>query len=258
VTARKDQADQAHAARVKARFLREIDQAFVPFRRTGRITFLVLLGCTVVFLPIALGLSRRLLRRSEDEELFLHSLRRAREFARRATPVIAYPLMVSSVLRSTTPSRATGLVITTFELPAHQDLRFMARLAESLSRGNSTEGEAGRWSKEQRSSAEALMANEDYRPFRRRKIPQDMTREHSVYACDLFIEPEMLPGGRLSDEYVLFPCMAEPGDSGLIFLLPYWMANAPDKPATAAQVEEFKASLIYFEAVRRAASTGKE
>src|SRR4051794_38271830 len=170
--------DQVHAARVKARFLREIDKGFVPFRHTGRIIFLVLLGCTVVFLPIALGLSRRLLRRSEDEELVLQSLRRAREFGRRATPVVAYPLMVSSVLRSAKPSKATGLVITTFERAEHHDVRFMARLAESLSRGNGTEGDAGRWSKEQRSFAQALMADEDYRPFRRRKIPQDMTRHH--------------------------------------------------------------------------------
>jgi hypothetical protein len=258
MTATSDQSHEAHAARIKTRFLNQINHSMARFSQTGRIVFLILMSCTFVLMPIALLLARRLLARTEDEEMVLAILRRARKFGRRAVAVVAYPLMVNSTLRIPGAQRAPGLVVTAFDAVAQRDLGFMTRLAESLSRGGGAEGEAGKWSKEQRRFAEELMADEEYRPFRRRQVPLGMTRDHTVYACDLLIEPDMLPGGFLSDDYLLLPCMAEPGETGLIFLLPYWMAGAPDEPATAAQIDEFEAALVYFDIVRRAAPTWRK
>jgi hypothetical protein len=258
IPATSDQSNEAHAARIKARFLREINHSIGRFNQTGRIVILILMACTFVLMPIALLLARRLLARTEDEEIVLAILRRARKFGRRAVAIVAYPLMVNSALRIPGAQRAPGLVVTAFDTVAQRDLGFMTRLAESLSRGGGTEGEARKWSKEQRRFAEELMVDEEYRPFRRRQIPVGMTGGHTVYACDLLIEPDMLADGFLSDDCPLLPCLAEPGETGLIFLLPYWMAAAPDEPATAAQVDEFEAALVYFDAIRRATPTWKK
>src|SRR5690348_2688877 len=84
---------------IRRRFLAEVDGGLRSVRRTMLFIVAGLAACTVVLIPVALGLLWGF-RRDADTKFMIEVLRRAREFARAARPAIAFPLMVNSQLRS--------------------------------------------------------------------------------------------------------------------------------------------------------------
>lgn len=57
--------------------------------------------------------------------------------------------------------------------------------------------------------------------YRRRRLPLSITDGSTIYCCDLFISPALLTSGYLTGS--MLPCLAEPGESGGIELVPYWL-----------------------------------
>ena len=86
-----------------------------------------------------------------------------------------------------------------------------------------------------------LMADEEYQRNRRRRLPDSITGGHTVYACDLGISPDYLPFRKINEEMPVIPCLAEPGDSGQIRIVPYWCAFGVTPPAWA---EECKVAIF--------------
>jgi hypothetical protein len=213
---------------VKARFIAATEEEGQVFGGCVGPVVLVaalLLAATVVLLPVALKVFRawRQLRQARAD------LAESRRFAEAAVPVMAYPLMVHRSLRSPGNEPAAGLVIVSFD-PAGESLQFMSDLALAISSGGSPD-----WAPADRAFCGALMGDEQYVPFRRRQIPVSATGGPVVYACDLSISPLLLPGRHVSNEMPLLPCMAEPGPSGRICQVPYWLITGDAAPGEEAR-----------------------
>jgi hypothetical protein len=74
------------------------------------------------------------------------------------------------------------------------------------------------------------LADEDYRVYRRRRLPPGLTAGVEVYAVDLMVSPLLLAGRRIRNEMPLVPCMAEPGDDGRTMQVPYWIVTGEEPP----------------------------
>ena len=194
---------------------------------------LVLMGLTIVLLPLALRLYRRwrLVRRVDERN------REAEQFAEHATPVMAFPLMVNSMLRRPGTGHAPGLFLISFDPRRGNSIRFMGELGERVGGGHS-----GGMSYEDYEFCRGLMADEQYRPFRRRRIPDSLTGGAAVYAVDLAVSQLLLAGRHIADEMPLVPCMAEPGDDGRIVQMPYWLLTDGAPPGEAER-ETFEMTL---------------
>jgi hypothetical protein len=62
--------------------------------------------------------------------------------------------------------------------------------------------------------------------YRRRQLPLSFTGGATIYCADLFVQRSCLASGYLMGR--VLPCLAEPGDSGVLELLPWWMASPQD------------------------------
>jgi len=222
---------------VKARYVAAardaitVDDNATRLIKVGVFALVALAGLTVVLLPVAVWLVRwwRHFRQSSPGP------REALAFAGRAVPVMAFPLMVNSLLRRPGLDRAPGLFLISFDPRA--DVRFMTELAERVGGGESSGMTADDYD-----FCAGLMADEEYRVYRRRKIPPGLTGATVVYAVDLVVSPLLLPGKCISDQMPLVPCMAEPGDDGRVMQVPYWLV-AGTPPPGQAENNEFIATL---------------
>ena len=212
----------------RTRIVRDRYRAYVTDRigrskRSGwKIGLGLLLICTIAAAPVGIGLFivgliPRNPRRTEYEAELA--------FIERAQPVVAFPLMVNSMLRAPGDRPAPGLVIISFD-PAADSVAAMAEVAlaagEPVGRGLSPEDEA---------ALIELMLDEQYQPSRRRPLPGSVTKGARVYACDLVIHPLLLPDRHLSDDVPFVACLAEPGERGQIRTIPYWCAfDVPPPP----------------------------
>ena len=68
-----------------------------------------------------------------------------------------------------------------------------------------------------------MFEDEVYTPGRRRVVPEEITAGRRVYALDLMMLGDYLPTDTL--EFPLIPCMAEPGETGTIQMLPWWIVD---------------------------------
>jgi hypothetical protein len=237
-------------ATVRARVISEIDRAMPSRTRKTHIVVATLFAIVGLGIPVLLHLLRARKSLGEEEQLLVECLRAAREFAERAQAVAAFPLMVNGMLRAPGSKIAPGLVLITFDPNARTQL--MADLAMSVASAGAEGNLAQSWSSAQRDFTAQLMEDEDFKPFRRRGIPSDMTGGlNAVSACDLMIDPALLPGGFLGDECPILPCLAEPGDSGRILLLPHWLVDDRPTSRSAGQRDDFLTALVHFEALRR-------
>jgi hypothetical protein len=184
------------------------------------------LAASLVFLPWAF----RLFRWWRKAERNPPDPRDAVAFAERAVPVMAVPLMVNSILRRPGTERAPGLFLISFDDRAGVD--FMADVAVRV-------GLARRrtMSPDDRAFCRALMRDEDYRIYRRRKLPPTLTDGVEVYAVDLAISPLLLAGRHIPNHMPLVPCMAEPGDDGRTMQMPYWIVTGEEPPGVAEKTE---------------------
>jgi hypothetical protein len=206
----------------RTRRIRERYRQFVSARLGGggpswpRVVIGLLMLFTLVLIPVGVILIiKGLFARSGSRE----TLEKELAFIDQAEAVMAYPLMINSMLRSPGEKPAPGLVITTFEHGETDRVSFMADVAlaalDPIGKGLPEPHEA---------FLVELMLDEDYQRSRRRKLPLSITGGRIIYACDLFVHPLYLPDRHLSDEMPVIPCLAQPGDVGEIRAMPYWCA----------------------------------
>lgn len=87
--------------------------------------------------------------------------------------------------------------------------------------------------------ADRISSNEKVVSYRRRRLPESETDGSVVYCCDLWVTPGYLPSGYLTGGALA--CIAEPGESGGIELVPYWLlfpAIPEDVRPTASDEEQ--------------------
>lgn len=77
-----------------------------------------------------------------------------------------------------------------------------------------------------------IVTDERSVPHRRRALPATFTRGPVVYAADLHITRRYLKAGFL--DAMAVPCLAIPGYTGTLELLPHWAAGGPVRAAVAA------------------------
>ncbi len=205
----------SHHAEIRRRFIAFVQSpGFQPYlkRLSGRpyarmflafVSFLTTIG-----IPVAIYQVFRILghRKAYRKHLV--------EVAGRSIPLTAYPLMVNNSIGDEPGAVAPGLVIGSFDPKVGDDLESMSDLALKIL---SPESEPG-VSPADSEFAEALMEDIAYQPHRRRLLPLSLTGGREVYAFDLMIVSDFLPGGRISGARL--PCLAEPGPTGEIHLVP--------------------------------------
>lgn len=142
-----------------------------------------------------------------------------------AVGVMAYPLMVNSMLRSPGSEPVPGLFIVSFDSGTGGNVAYMADVAcRVMMPPADLPGP-------DRQFLHDLMDDEEYVRARRRRLPASVTGGRAVYAVDLAVHPLYLPGRHLSDDAPMVPCLAEPGEKGEIRCIPYWcVAPVPPPP----------------------------
>jgi hypothetical protein len=185
---------------------------------------LVLLSLTIVLLPLIVWFYPRWRFIQRHKAV----LREWLEFAERAEPVMGFPLMVNSMLREPGNDSAPGLFLICFEKGVGERLVFMGELA---ARVGGLDAES--MSPEDLKFCAGLMMDEEYQPFRRRRLPQTLTGPVTVYAVDAAVNPLLLYQRQISDEMPLVPFMAEPGEAGRITQMPYWFISGTAAPGEA-------------------------
>ena len=191
---------------------------------------ILLLAATLVFLPRAL----KMFRRWREERALVRPLREALRFAEAAEVVMALPLIVHSVLRQPGDKPGCGLFLISFDPEYANSIHRMADLLVLVGAGTSPS-----LSESDRAFCHALMDNERFVPFRRRRLPSTLTPHGTAYAVDVAMDPTLLAGRHLG-EAPMVPCMAEPGDQGRILQMPYWlflMDKSPDPAENVAFIE---------------------
>jgi hypothetical protein len=194
------------------------------------LAFALMCGCasTIVGIPFAIKmfLNWRRGQNSDRSQMVADAL----AFAQHAELVMAFPVMVNpKLLQPGNTDPAPGLVLITFD-PA-VTTKQMANLVVHL-----THPPAG-WSAEDRSFAESLLNDEQFRAHRRRAVPRTLTQSRDIYACDFALAPQLMPGGYLREECPFVPALAEPGQSGRILHLAWWILSGgspPDEDSQAA------------------------
>lgn len=212
---------------------------------------LVLMSLTIVLLPCAVRKFWvwRQWRRATTDCHGRPRMTTALEFAEGAVPVLAVPLMMSSMLRRPQDDPAAALVMMSFDAGDGSVSRMCDIACRMDERSDLSPAD-------QRFVAE-MMNDVDYHAFRRRAIPPSLAGGMTVYACDLAIQPELLAGRCVSDELPLIPCMAEPGVTGRIVVMPYWMVEGRETPDDAAE-EAFALSLLSIANFDEIAAKAKE
>ena len=210
-------------------------------------TILLLLCATVVLIPLAVKGYRHHRRRTRELQPLLEH---ARAFAGRAEVVVAFPLMVTSILHHPQTESGTGLVLISFD-PAADGVDLMTDLAQAVGLGDA-EG----WGKQERDWADRLMSDEQWQACRRRRLPDAMTGGPVVYACDLVIEPLMLPGHYVGEHAPLLLCLAEPGHEGCILHMPYWMVGEGQEPTQEERAAFWRMMLLTRELEERRRASG--
>jgi hypothetical protein len=193
---------------------------------------LVALISTIVLIPLAIKLFLKWCRSSPVSP----TMQTALEFAESAVPVMAYPLMVNSLLRSPGTHAAPGLFLICFESSDKPNSQIESTVLKFIERENSSILQADR------DFCRSLLADEQFVPFRRRKLPKTLTDGAAIYACDLAVQSQLLFRQHILDEFPLVPCMAEPGERGRILQMPYWFI-ADNGVGSPIEMEAFEVSL---------------
>jgi hypothetical protein len=184
-------------------------------------------AATIIGIPVSYILLRRTFGRNDtgcEERL---------AFAEQAVPVMAHPLMVNSALRKPAGISAPGLVIISFDRAAQDDPGRMPAIALRLLELSLEDPASGT----DAAYANDLFADEEYQPHRRRKLPASLSGDLTVYACDLMIHQALLHKGFLDEPHI--PCMATPGDTGRIEMIPHKVMDSAvlDKLMREAEAE---------------------
>jgi hypothetical protein len=134
--------------------------------------------------------------------------------AERSVPVMAYPLMANEALMRRKGTVAPALMIGTFETGVgYEEMAGLARKMLTVDHQKA--------SNESTATVNKMFEDVTYAHGRRRAVPEDLTGGRRVYAFDLMMIGDYLPTDTL--EFPLVPCLAEPGESGTIQMLPWWI-----------------------------------
>ena len=128
-------------------------------------------------------------------------------------PTFAYPVMVNRALLERPGSVAPGLFMATFDPAVRESVDFMQGVMEAVFK---VDPEGPHTPDEQ--ELVALLADTEFKQDRRRLLPKSLTNGSPVYALDIQIPSEALPGGRLDSPFIL--CMADPGPQGRVIVYP--------------------------------------
>jgi hypothetical protein len=141
---------------------------------------------------------------------------RLRGVVRRGVPVTAYVVQANHALFSPGTGALPCLVLFSFQPEVGGDagyMRYLARRTFSLKNTVPDDPDA-------RYVAD-LVTDERAVPYRRRPLPISFTDGSTVYAADLWVKRAYLRSGYLTTSTL--PCVAEPGPSGGLELVPTWL-----------------------------------
>lgn len=171
---------------------------------------MVAIAVVLFVLAIASALNKH---KSEDGRL---------KIAQSGVPVWGVLVQANSMLFQPGNTDLPCLVLFSFE-PAGGHIEYMQRLAAGIFDLKNV-----RQSDPDLRYVSTLVTNESALKYRRRKLPISFTGGPTVYCADLIITRSSLPAGYITEK--VLPCIAEPGESGALELLPWWLAAGKDNP----------------------------
>ncbi|MGC4044343.1 MAG: hypothetical protein QM758_11145 [Armatimonas sp.] len=116
-------------------------------------------------------------------------------------PVAAYVVKADERLERPGSETRSCLALITFEADAARDSEWLQHLAHN--------------------AASQLPRRQRFLRYRRQRLPDSRTDGYAVYLVDLEVHPSYLESGFLNGDPL--PCLAEPGESGGIELIPHWL-----------------------------------
>ncbi|HVU63071.1 MAG TPA: hypothetical protein VHC70_03785 [Phycisphaerales bacterium] len=183
-----------------------------------------LLFLTIVGIPAAIGHAIAMaIRYSSRKKKF----DRAVAHAKACEPLFVYPIMVNTRLRQFQNQRAPGLVVGSFEDLGGEYFAQLAAVLEPIAKA------APNTLVPAEAALRQALTDEKYVENRRRRIPDEFTGGVPVYLFDLVIDGRKLIGGRLMAPRIL--CMADRGDRGRIFNIPYHTLEASESGSPPIQ-----------------------
>jgi hypothetical protein len=155
---------------------------------------------------------------------------RLRALVQNGTVVDAYLIQACSALFRPQDEALPSLVLFTFqpEVAAEPEyLRHLARRVFSLKSTRQPDVD-GRF-------VAGLTTEERGVPGRRRQLPLSFTDGSVIYCADLWVQPAHLKGGCLEGN--VLHCIAEPGATGGVELVPWWLLSDPDRSSSVLEQE---------------------
>jgi len=179
---------------------------------------------SIVAIPAGIGHAIGIMiRQSMRKKKFVQAV----ALAKRCEPLFVYPIMVNTRLRQFPNQRAPGLVMGSFDDVGEEYFTTLATVLQSISQAAPADLAPAE------AALRQALTDEQFVPDRRRRIPDELTGGVPVYLFDLMIDGRRLVGGRLMTTRIL--CLADRGDRGMIFNIPYHTIDVPiDEPPNSS------------------------
>ncbi len=154
-------------------------------------------------------------------------LKRCREAALRSQCIPAYVVIANTMLLHTKGAVAPALVVGSFEPESESLHAALMKTALLLMEAYGYEGPP----KPEIAAVASIMAEDSFREGHRDLVPREVTDGHEIYAFNIMLNADHWGGDEL--EIPQFPCMAEPGESGAIRMVPHWLWEMTSDPPEA-------------------------
>ncbi|MEM7228581.1 MAG: hypothetical protein AAF432_07175 [Planctomycetota bacterium] len=201
----------------------EFEPFFAKIRRKPffRWIFAVLFSATIVGLPIGIVCAFSAVMSLRHRAAYRIALREA---AARSDVIMTYPVMANTKLYTRPGATAPALVIGSF-VADKRGLDVPRLLVDVFERFKDDTGNYRvTLSDDAAATIDALLTDDRYVPHHRTQLPLETTEDVPVYAFNLLVVGGFLPTATL--ELPLLPCLAEPGDDGMIQMIPAWIVKA--------------------------------
>jgi len=157
-------------------------------------------------------------------------MNQVRSIVQSGVPVNAFLIQANPALFKPQRQRLPCLALICFQSEVAQDkeyMRFLARKIYALKNTRPADPDSR--------YIASLTTDERMLPQRRRALPLSFTDGSTIYCTDLWVRPSYLQGSSLQSD--ILPCIAEPGSSGGIELVPWWLLAETEKPLASATPE---------------------
>jgi hypothetical protein len=236
--------------RLNRRFMAYVDQVFErQMRQRRRLLLGVVFLVTVIFTLVTIAALNRIeqlwapllaaglligawaLRAVRGLFLWRQKTQRMRGLVQTGTPVNAFLVQANETLLRAQNKTLPCLVLICFQPEVSGEIEYMQSLARQVSglKNKKPADADGQF-------VAGLTTNERAVPGRRRQLPLSFTDGSTIYCADLMVKPGYLQGSHIQSD--ILPCIAEPGLSGGIELVPWWLLQEPEKPLTPFQTAE--------------------